>query len=345
MRNEHERRADASSAGPSYANPSSTERARDAGDDLTDHLLRFSVEERPFWAGLFESLRDTLFPVRLPALELTSTPIPAPDRMAGRTNPWAIGTATVMNAGLVALVILLGLRTTIGHYSDPFPGRDTPLKDFTLIAPGQARGGGSGGDRELTDPILGHLPPRADVPIAPAQVPLIQNPKITLDRGIAVPPDAKLPDNPLLPNIGAHDSPNVKLGSHGPGGPGGIGGGPHGGGGPGDGSDYGPGKRGGFGDSIYMPGVGGVSKPVLVFSRDAEFSDQARRQKYEGACIISIIVDARGYPQNPRVTRALGMGLDEKALEAVQRYRFKPAMKDGKPVASFVSVEIDFHLY
>jgi hypothetical protein len=135
MRNEHERRADASS---------------DTGDDVTEHLLRIGIEEEPFWVGLFESLRDTLFPSRLPALKLTSTPIAAPDRMAGGTNPWAIGTATLMNAGLLALAILLGLRTTLGHPLLPPPGKDIQLRDFKLIAPGLARGGGSGGDHALT---------------------------------------------------------------------------------------------------------------------------------------------------------------------------------------------------
>jgi len=56
-------------------------------------------------------------------------------------------------------------------------------------------------------------------------------------------------------------------------------------------------------------------------------------------------VDAHGYPENPRVVRSLGMGLDEKALEAVQRYRFKPAMKDGKPVPVTILVEVNFRLY
>jgi TonB family protein len=61
--------------------------------------------------------------------------------------------------------------------------------------------------------------------------------------------------------------------------------------------------------------------------------------------LIAVIVDARGYPQNPRVIRSLGIGLDEKALEAVQRYRFRPAMKDGKPVAAMISVQVDFRLF
>jgi periplasmic protein TonB len=61
--------------------------------------------------------------------------------------------------------------------------------------------------------------------------------------------------------------------------------------------------------------------------------------------MISLIVDARGNPQNPRVVHALGMGLDEKALQAVQLYRFKPAMKDGHPVPVAITIAVNFRLF
>ena len=61
---------------------------------------------------------------------------------------------------------------------------------------------------------------------------------------------------------------------------------------------------------------------------------------------MQIIVDAQGNPRNPRIVRALGMGLDEKALEAVMKYKFKPAMKDGKtPVSVMLSIEVNFRMY
>src|SRR5580658_7970123 len=80
-------------------NPS-TENARAAGDTPTNpfHTAVFhagSFEDQPIWASLYESFHDTLFPPKLPPLELTSTPVPTPDRMAVRSNPWAIGTATI----------------------------------------------------------------------------------------------------------------------------------------------------------------------------------------------------------------------------------------------------------
>ncbi len=104
---------------------------------------------------------------------------------------------------------------------------------------------------------------------------------------------------------------------------------------------YGPGSDTG----VFVPGRGGVTAPVPIFAPDPEFSDEARRDKYQGICLVSIIVDARGFPQNVRVARHLGMGLDEKAMEAIRRYRFKPATKDGKPVAAAITVEVDFRLF
>jgi TonB family protein len=183
------------------------------------------------------------------------------------------------------------------------------------------------------------------MPLAPLQPPVLEHPTIAVDPAIAVPLEIKLPDNPQLPNIGVHKSTNVTLDSTGPGTRAGIGTGSDGGDGPGKGIGYGPGFDRGIGNSIYRPGTGGVTNPVPLVTPEAEFSDEARRSKYQGVCMISIIVDAQGYPRNPRVLRSLGMGLDEKALEAVQRYRFKPAMKDGKPVASMISVEVNFRLY
>jgi TonB family protein len=94
---------------------------------------------------------------------------------------------------------------------------------------------------------------------------------------------------------------------------------------------------------VLSPGA--VIPPVQINFVPAEFSEEARKAKFQGTVLISIIVDAQGMPQNPRVIRAAGMGLDEKALEAVMKYRFKPAMKNGKPVAAPSNIEINFRLY
>jgi TonB family protein len=96
--------------------------------------------------------------------------------------------------------------------------------------------------------------------------------------------------------------------------------------------------------NVYRVG-NGVTAPVALHLMEAEFSDEARREKYQGICMLSMIVDTQGMPQNVSVTRPLGKGLDEKAVEAVRSYRFKPALRDGQPVAVIVAVEVAFHLY
>ncbi len=100
---------------------------------------------------------------------------------------------------------------------------------------------------------------------------------------------------------------------------------------------------------VSMPGIynvgGEVNAPVVVNTVNAEFSEEARSAKYSGICYVSLIVDTKGMPQNVHVVRSLGMGLDEKAIEAASQYRFKPAMKDGVPVPVLITVEVNFKLY
>lgn len=89
----------------------------------------------------------------------------------------------------------------------------------------------------------------------------------------------------------------------------------------------------------------GVTPPRPINSVEAEFSDEARRKKIQGIVLISMIVDKNGLPANPQVVKAIGHGLDEKALDAVRLYRFQPAMRDGQPVAVRITVEVNFRLY
>ena len=85
---------------------------------------------------------------------------------------------------------------------------------------------------------------------------------------------------------------------------------------------------------------------MLLYPVAAQYSKEARQARYQGVCIVSVIVDANGNPQSPRVVRRLGMGLDEKAIEAVRKYKFAPALKDGtKPVPVAINVEVNFRLY
>jgi TonB family protein len=97
--------------------------------------------------------------------------------------------------------------------------------------------------------------------------------------------------------------------------------------------------------TVYKIG-GDVTAPAVIHSVEARFSEKARRAKYQGVCLISLVVDAQGNPQDVHVARALGMGLDKNAVEAVRQYKFKPALKNGRtPVPVAITIEVDFRLY
>jgi len=89
----------------------------------------------------------------------------------------------------------------------------------------------------------------------------------------------------------------------------------------------------------------GVTPPRVIYSRPPEFSEAARAADYEATCTLTLIVGADGVPRDIRVVNPVGMGLDEKAVEAVRSWRFSPAVKEGKAVAVQIAVQVDFHLY
>ena len=310
-----------------------------------DALLGKAFEEKPIWTGLWESVRDVFFPQKLPPLELTSAPIPVPDRMAVKPNPWAIGISTAVNGVILVLALILGVRKVIEVARPQLQALNIDVGEWKAPKDvNKAGGGGGGGDRSIIEASKGKLPKIEKDPIVPPQVQTFDKPKIAIPSAINVQTNIQLPDNPTLPNIGMKSSANVVL-SNGTGSGGGMGTGSGGGLGSGQGNGYGPGYGGNVGGGVYRVG-GGISAPVPLNTVEAEFSDEARRAKYQGVCLIEMIVDAHGNPVDPHVIRALGMGLDEKALEAVRKYRFKPAMKDGKtPVPVMITVEVNFRLY
>jgi TonB family protein len=315
-------------------------------DHELDAFLGKAFKEEPVWVGLWESIKDVFFPVKLPPLQLTSTPIPVPDRMAVKANPWAVGISSTLNIAVLLLFIWLGIRAIRNYVNPPTQMTNIDLSDYKgPKAAKQAGGGGGGGDRSIVEANKGKLPEKAKVDVTPPQPQTLEKPKIPVPPTINVQPNLQLPDNPNMPMIGVHESSNVTLASAGTGNSAGMGSGSNGGLGSGNGNGFGPGSGGNAGGGVYQVG-GGISAPTVIHSVEAEFSDEARRAKYQGVCMVSLIVDAQGNPQDIHVARALGMGLDEKAIEAIKQYKFKPAMKDGKTaVPVMITIEVDFRLY
>jgi TonB family protein len=90
----------------------------------------------------------------------------------------------------------------------------------------------------------------------------------------------------------------------------------------------------------YQDGV--TTPPVLTHFVRAEYTQEARKARYVGVCLVSLTVDERGNPQNVHVTRPLGIGLDGTAIKAVKQEQFKPAMRGGRSVAFSLSMEVNF---
>jgi protein TonB len=290
------------------------------------------IEEKPIWVDLYESIRDVFFPPKLPPLELTSTPIPVPDRMAVKRNWWAVGIALIIEVAILLVVLIFMGKKILDTVNKP-KLQVTPIDIKDWKAPKAANmAGGGGGSPDKLEAIKGRIPPRAKAPDETAKLEAPPDPTIDVQNSIII------PDNARLPNFGQSNSHNAKLGSLGNGSGMGLG--------SGNGNGYGPGSGWNIGGGLARVG-GGVSAPVVIHSVDPEFSEEARRAKYQGICTVTLIVDAQGNPQNPHVTHALGMGLDEKAIDAIKQYKFKPAYdKDSKKtVAVMVSIEINFRIY
>jgi protein TonB len=313
-------------------------------------LLKNETLDESLWKSLFQNIDEFFFPKKLPPLVLTSKPVPVRDIWGFYDNKGkgAAG-STAVHLLAVALIIL---ATYLGRRIVDVA---KPKETVVLIAPDdlpllptsktQSGGGGGGGDRDKLQASQGRLPKQSMQQFTPPMA-VVRNPdpKLPMAPTIVVPPDIHL-QQPNVPDLGDPMSHLPSVPSNGQGSGGGLGDTGHGGGvGPGEGPGYGPGYGGGTGGGPFRVG-GGVSAPKPIFTPDPEYSEEARKVKQMGVVVLSMVVDKDGKTRNIQVLRALGLGLDEKAIEAVKTWRFDPALKDGKPVDVLVSVQVTFHLY
>jgi TonB family protein len=315
-------------------------------DDHLSRLLAPDMEE-PWYKSLYQNLKDVISPPKLPPLELTSKPIAVKDiwGLYGRKK-----SSFMMSTGfqIVVAVILLTVASSktvqdkVKQYVplmapiDLAPPPEAPPKQQVM------GGGGGGGDRSLLPASKGRLPKASLKQFTPPMAVVNNpNPKLTMDPSIIAPPDVNLPNV----NMAQYGDPLAKLGppSNGPGSGGGIGSGSGGGVGSGKGGGFGPGEGGGVGGGVFRVG-GGVTAPALLYKVEPEYSEEARKAKYQGTVLLYIQVDPTGKAINMRVLHSLGLGLDEKAMEAVKKWKFKPGYKDGKPVTVEAQIEVNFRL-
>jgi len=314
------------------------------GTDPDDHLARLLVDdiEDPWYKSFLQNLKEAINPPKLPPLELTSQPVAVKDiwGLYGRQKKsflMSTGFQVAVVAAAFWVFSLPAVQQKVKQAAQVFMPDLSPAPVVQVN-----KGGGGGGDRSLLAASKGRLPkiaPRQFTP--PAAVINNPNPKLIMDPSILAPPDVAMPNV----NMSQYGDPLAKLGpaSNGPGYGGGIGSGHGGGVGSGQGGGLGPGSGGGFGGGAFRVG-NGVTAPVVLYKKEPEYSEEARKAKYQGTVVLYIEVDPSGRAVNPRVVRSLGLGLDEKALEAVKQWKFKPGYKDGKPVTVAAQVEVNFRL-
>jgi protein TonB len=202
-----------------------------------------------------------------------------------------------------------------------------------LTLPWARQSTGSSGANSLAAAGLGHPPQVDNVHLSPPVVQSIEPALLPTQPTV----DVQMATN-NMPDLGVLNAnhPSVNIGA-GTGSTVGNGNGHS----VGIGNDASPGT----GTGPIHTGVYGVHDPVLIHSVEPEFSDEARRTKFSGNVQIYLWVDELGRPSHIRVIRGVGMGLDEKAVEAVRQYRFKPATLNGKPVKVDMYINVDFNIF
>jgi TonB family protein len=313
--------------------------------DMNDHLDRLFAADRaeiPWFVSLYQNVHDLIRPEKLPPLEITSRPV-AVKSIWGlyALNPRSFYTSvSIVSAVFILMMVTVTNKAVQQKIAEKLDLIDPNIEPYKPPAPKKAGGGGGGGAREIAPVTKGQAPKPALRQFTPPMI-VQQPPKLAMTPTIIAPPDTVLPQN-NLPNWG---DPLAKLvnGSNGTGFGGGMGSGSGGGLGSGKGGGFGPGEGGGVGGGVFRVG-GGVSQPSVLFKVDPEYSEEARKAKYSGTVVLAVVVDTEGKARDIKVVKSLGMGLDEKAMEAVEKWKFKPGMKGGQAVNVRAQIEVNFRL-
>ncbi|MBI4474054.1 MAG: energy transducer TonB [Acidobacteria bacterium] len=295
------------------------------------------------FSDLREAINDILHPRKI---ETTVAPVEVEEIWSKPKT----GGPKLVSVGVHVLVVVLALVPWAASVPKTRPVTETAVMVYTplnLILPltlkDDSGGGGGGGRKTLTPPSLGRLPKAADKQFVPPdpEPPKNLDPTLIVEPTVIAPQLAQLPTINLL-NIG---DPNGVPGppSAGPGIGGGIGTGVGRGIGEGKGPGVGPGEGGGTGGGVFRVG-GGVTPPTILQRVEPQYSEEARKARYQGTVVLEAVVRRDGTVDILRVVRSLGFGLDENAMQALRQWRFKPGMKNGVAVDVSLNIEVNFNL-
>jgi TonB family protein len=235
------------------------------------------------------------------------------------------------SASLVLHLLAMVLMFLAGYSLPPVRQRARPPAQIVpLEAPRLPLSPGGGGDRSPLPPRRGRVPepvyrkvfapptiPRVDDPLLPLRVAMIEAPDAPFDRTEVGDPFGRMRTGEGGRNglLGIGERPGKGIGPFEGNGPGGT-----------------------------APAARITRAPQAIFTPEPDYSEEARKARFQGTVVLSVEVGADGRTSNIRVVRSAGLGLDEKAVEAVSRWRFRPALAGDHPVAAPALVEVSFHL-
>jgi periplasmic protein TonB len=290
--------------------------------------------------SLWQNMRDLVFPPKLPPLQVTSQPVAVKDIWSKNTQFSRVQSLSIAFHILVLVLIIVPL---LPELMSPGTTKANSRFDVTAISPylpklpaAAKKAGGGGGQHNVLPATKGQLPKFSYTQISKPLAKPPDNPRLAIVPTLLGNPDINVP-NVNLPNWGDpmgkdnNDSMGQGRGT-------GIGNGNGGGLGPGEGYNLG----GGYPNA----GTGGYGSPACLYCPQPQFSDEAVKAKYQGTVLLIAVITADGHATDIHVAKGLGLGLDEKAVEAVRTWRFRPALgPDGKPSAVRQTIEVTFHLY
>jgi periplasmic protein TonB len=308
--------------------------------NIRSKLLVDWHEEPSLWANL----RDWIAPRKLPPLKTTSQPIPVPEIWSKNTQFSRVQVVSILvHALAIALIVILPLllpellHPPVTKAYNPELSTDVTVSPYLQkLAPAASKAGGGGGASDKLPAPKGKLPKFSWTQISRPMVHPPEHPEIAVVPTVLGNPDIHLPNNNMA-NWGdpfgkaANDSMGMGHGN-------GVGNG--------NGNGVGPGEGYGTGGGVPLAGSGGYGFPACLYCPKAEFTNEAMKVKLQGVVVLTVVITPDGHVTDIHLSKGLGLGLDEKAIEAVRTWRLKPALgPDGKPASVRQTIELGFQLF
>jgi periplasmic protein TonB len=303
------------------------------------------------FGSLGQNIRDAFFPKKLPPLQTISQPVAVKEIWSKNTQFTRLQALSMVFHVVVLVLIILPLAPgLLSPATTKASSRNEMSTDISALLPKllpgvkRAGGGGGGGSHDLRRATAGKLPKFSAIQLTPPKAVTNPNARLATTPTVLVPPELKF----ASPNMNNWGDPVSKVinDSNGPGGGNGIGSGGGRGVGPGNGDGVGPGDEFGEGGGPPSAGTESYGYPTCVYCPQAQYSDEAVKSKYQGTVFLVVTITADGKATDIKVAKGVGLGLDEKAIEAVRSWRFRPAAgPDGRPAAVRQTIEVTFHLY